>query len=276
MMTSRKGVFAGGDCVLGPASVIESIAQGRQAASAIDRFLGGKGDITETLTSPSEATNWLDEELPAENYASTEHLPVEQRIKNMAEVEQGWDRKTAMAEGQRCLRCYVIACEGEKNLQEANCQFCGACVDSCPTGAIAERTGLYLSRPDRVVTTICPYCGVGCQLNLEIKNEKIIRVFPDMAGPANRGQACVKGKWGLEFVHSPERLTSPLIKKNGKFVESSWDEAIDLIVERMNRYKGEEMALITSAKCTNEDNYVIQKFARAVLGTNNIDHCARL
>jgi formate dehydrogenase major subunit len=128
-----------------------------------------------------------------------------------------------------------------------------------------------------VVATICPYCGVGCQLKLEIKNDKIMRVVPDKKGPANKGQACVKGKFGLDFVNSPERLTAPLIKqKNGEFVEATWGEAYDLITVRLAGYKGNQFAAISSAKCTNEDNYVFQKFTRAVMGTNNIDHCARL
>ena len=164
-----------------------------------------------------------------------------------------------------------------RNHREAGCEFCGACVDVCPVGALMERSVRWTTAPDRTVTTICPYCGVGCQLNLEIKDEKIIRVVPDEKGPANKGQACVKGKFGLDFVNSPERLTSPLIKqKNGEFIEASWGEAFDLITSKLANYKGNKFVAISSAKCTNEDNYVFQKFTRGVMGTNNIDHCARL
>ncbi|MBI4296756.1 MAG: formate dehydrogenase subunit alpha [Chloroflexi bacterium] len=279
MMTSRAGVFSGGDCVSGPASVIEAIAHGRKAAEAIDRFLGGRGDISESLVPPEEATTWLKGDSPDEAYASTAHLPVGTRIKNFNEVEQPWERKTAVAEAQRCLRCYVIAPSANMNtLKEANCQFCGACVDSCPTGALVERSfaAAGMVAPDRVVTTICPYCGVGCQLHLEIKNERIIRVMPDRNGPANQGQLCVKGKFGLDFVHDPARLTTPLIRKNGQLVEASWEEALDLVARTLSKYKGDELGVISSAKCTNEENYIIQRFARAVLGTNNVDHCARL
>ena len=117
---------------------------------------------------------------------------------------------------------------------------------------------------------------MGCQLDVQVKNEKIINVIPNKDNTVNKGQACVKGKFGLDFVHDESRLTAPLIKKNGEFVEATWDEALDLVAKAFAKYKGDQFAAISSAKCTNEDNYVLQKFARAVMGTNNIDHCARL
>ncbi len=276
MQCNREGVFSGGDCISGPASIIEAIAAGRKAAEAIDRYLGGKGDISESLVPAEEATTWLVGQLPEEKLATTSHRYPEIRIKNFDEVEQAWDWDTAVAEAQRCLRCYVITPPDEKVLQEAGCQFSGACVDSCPTGALVERGVCHAGASDRVVTTICPYCGVGCQLKLEIKDEQIIRVLPDPEGPVNRGQACVKGKFGLDFVGDPNRLTTPLIRRDGKLVAATWDEALDLVTSRLANYKRDEVAVFSSAKCTNEDNYIIQKFARAVLGTNNIDHCARL
>jgi predicted molibdopterin-dependent oxidoreductase YjgC len=111
---------------------------------------------------------------------------------------------------------------------------------------------------------------------LEIKGERIIRVIPDENGPANKGQACVKGKFGLDFVSDPTRLTTPLIKKSGEFVEATWEETLDLIATKLASYKSDQFAAISSAKCTNEDNYILQKFTRKVMGTNSIDHCARL
>jgi len=162
-------------------------------------------------------------------------------------------------------------------LEESGCQFCGACVDVCPTGALTEWANKWEGVPETQVVTTCPYCGVGCQLELQIKNDRIIGVNPKADGTVNEGQACVKGKFGIaEYVHHAERLRVPLIKRNGGFEEATWDEALDMVAERMGAYNPHEVAVISSAKCTNEENYVAQKFTRAVLGTNSIDHCARL
>ena len=276
MQTSRRGVFGGGDCVSGPATVIEAIAAGRKAAEAIDRYLGGSGDISEPLVAADEATRFTDSELPPEKLAVFSHLEPEERLKTFDEVEQSVDWDVAVAEAQRCLQCNVIAPPGDKTLKDAECRFCGACVDACPVTALMERSALGVGPADRAVATICPYCGVGCQLLLEIKDERIVRVVPDPKGPANKGQACVKGKFGLDFVGHPSRLTEPLIRKNGEFVEANWGEALDLITSKLRNYKGDQFAAVASAKCTNEDNYVFQKFTRAVMGTNSVDHCARL
>ncbi|MFH1640277.1 MAG: 2Fe-2S iron-sulfur cluster-binding protein [Chloroflexota bacterium] len=165
-----------------------------------------------------------------------------------------------------------------RSLQESGCQFCGACVDVCPTGALMERNRKWLGpTAESEVLTTCPYCGVGCQLKLQLREGKIIEVLPQAENEVNRGQACVKGRFGIqEFVHHSERLTAPLVKRDGKFVESTWDEALELVASRLAGYQADELAVIASAKATNEDNYVAQKLCRAVLGTNNIDHCARL
>ncbi len=164
-----------------------------------------------------------------------------------------------------------------RSLQDSNCQFCGACVDICPTGALMERASKWQGSAEQCVTTTCPYCGVGCQLNIQTKENRIIAVTPVSDNSVNKGQACVKGRFGIaEFVHHPQRLTTPLIRKNGKLVEASWDEALELVTEKLAGYKGDKFAFISSAKCTNEDNYLAQKFTRSVMTTNNIDHCARL
>jgi len=277
LSTSREGVFAGGDCVSGPALVIDAISQGRKAAQSIDRYLGGKGDIEEQLVPAEEAITWLEGASTGGRLATISYLPPQTRIKGLSEVEQGMNWETAVAEAQRCLQCNAIAALNGLALHEVGCEFCGACVDSCPSGALTDLATRGIAKPDHVVTTICPYCGVGCQLKLEVKDERIISSIPTPGGAVNHGQACVKGRFGIaEFVHHPQRLTFPLIRRNGELKEASWDEALELIARKLKNYKADEIGVITSAKCTNEENYVMQKLARAVLGTNNVDHCARL
>ena len=183
----------------------------------------------------------------------------------------------AIAFTQRGSQALVGTAFG-RSLQDSGCQFCGACVDVCPTGALLERTRKWdAPEAEREVVTTCPYCGVGCQLELQLQEDKIIEVRPQQENAVNRGQACVKGRFGIqEFVHHPERLTTPLVKRDGKFVETTWDEALEIVTSKLASYQKDEVAVISSAKATNEDNYVAQKFTRAVLGTNSIDHCARL
>jgi formate dehydrogenase major subunit len=128
----------------------------------------------------------------------------------------------------------------------------------------------------KIVHTICPYCGCGCGIDLIVKDDKIVGAHPFKRHPVNEGKTCIKGSYCYEFVHSEDRLKKPLIKKDGKFVESTWEEALDLIASKLKTYSPDEVGFFSSARCTNEDNYVFQKFARAVIKTNNIDHCARI
>ncbi|MDO8673229.1 MAG: formate dehydrogenase subunit alpha [Dehalococcoidia bacterium] len=173
----------------------------------------------------------------------------------------------------------IIGTPFERPMEQTNCEFCGTCVDFCPTGSLRERALPFAGVAEREVRTVCPYCGVGCGLVLEIKGDQVIRVRGDREKSVNDGQLCVKGKFGAtEFVHHKDRLTTPLIKKDGRFVEASWDEALGLVAGKFKEFREtpHEFAVISSAKCTNEENYVFQKFGRAVMGTNNVDHCARL
>ncbi len=167
-----------------------------------------------------------------------------------------------------------VATFGDKPLMESICRSCGECMVRCPVGAMTPKEAF---RPTQEVKTTCPYCGVGCQMYLGIKDGEVINVRGDNENTPNEGRLCVKGRFGVnEFVHHPERLTTPLIKRNGHFEEASWEEALALVSSKLESYKGDQVAVISSAKATNEDNYVMQKFARAVLETNNVDHCARL
>ncbi|MGA8848213.1 MAG: formate dehydrogenase subunit alpha [Dehalococcoidia bacterium] len=166
-----------------------------------------------------------------------------------------------------------IATFGDKPIIESICKSCGECIARCPTGALVPK---YEKAPAEEIKTICPYCGVGCSLYLGVRDNRIVSVRGAGDGSVNRGSLCVKGRWGYDFINHPERLTTPLIKKNGELKEASWDEALEVVAKELSRYAPHEVGVIASAKCTNEDNYVMQKFARAVLGTNNVDHCARL
>lgn len=182
-----------------------------------------------------------------------------------------------------------ISTFGDKPIAESQCVSCGECVIRCPVGALVSP---YLRRPAQEVKTICPYCSVGCGLFLGIRDNAIVNVRADIDSPVNKGQLCVKGRFGLSFVTSPERLTTPLMRKSkrknnpstppfikggqGGFVEVSWDKAVAFIAEKLKTYKAGEFALIASTKCTNEDNYIAQKFARVVMGSNNIDTSVRM
>ncbi|RPI82248.1 MAG: hypothetical protein EHM41_18795 [Chloroflexi bacterium] len=130
------------------------------------------------------------------------------------------------------------------------------------------------------VLTTCPYCGTGCALHLQVLDDQLVGVLPAKEHVIAQGGLCIKGWNAHAFVNHKDRLKTPLIKKNGIFMEATWDEALDLIASRLAAIKAESgpdsVAVLSSAKCTNEENYLLQKFTRAVIGTNNVDHCARL
>lgn len=135
---------------------------------------------------------------------------------------------------------------------------------------------------ERIVHSTCPYCGVGCQIDLHIKDDLIFRIEGRFDNQVNYGNLCVKGRFGYDYVHAPDRLTQPLIRasRDEELHPTSWEEALDTVATHLteirNQYGPDSIAILTSAKCTNEENYLLQKFTRAVIGTNNVDHCARL
>lgn len=165
-------------------------------------------------------------------------------------------------------------------LEQSECTFCGSCVAVCPTGALMEREKTYRGTTTTAIPTICTFCGCGCSIRLEVKDNRIVRVRPGKDSPVNRGALCVRGSYGYDFVHSPERLTAPLMRADGDFVETSWEQALDLVAFHLGRIKEAHgpgsLAVLGSSKCTNEENYLLQRFARSVLGTNNIDNGSRL
>jgi formate dehydrogenase major subunit len=169
---------------------------------------------------------------------------------------------------------YRVTSTGESNsLLDTTCVSCGLCVASCPVGALVSKNSL---RPEREVKTICPYCGVGCGIYLGVRGGVVVDARGDFENPSNKGNTCVKGRFGHDFINHPDRLRAPLIRRNGKFVEASWDEALDLVASKFSEHIGDRFAALSSARCTTEENYLFQKFVRGVMGTNNVDHCARL
>jgi formate dehydrogenase alpha subunit len=167
-------------------------------------------------------------------------------------------------------------------LHESSCELCGLCISTCPTGALWERgaKGQGRAKDLEVVRTTCTYCGVGCRLDLNVNPEtnRIVRVTGETGCVPNDGNTCVKGRFGFNFVHSPDRLTKPLIKENGAFREASWEEALALVGRRLGEIRDrcgpDGIAFLSSSRCTNEENYLMQKMARAAGRTNNIDQCA--
>jgi len=162
---------------------------------------------------------------------------------------------------------------GRRPIVESRCESCGECVVRCPVGALAPKKAV---PPTREVKTTCPYCGTGCGIYLGVRGDRVVSARGDVGSPVNHGRLCVKGRFGHDFLHHPDRLTKPLVRKKGSLVETTWDEALDLVAERLSAYRGDSFMAMASARVTNEENYVIQKFARQVMQTNNVDHCARL
>lgn len=176
----------------------------------------------------------------------------------------------------------IVSTPLDEGLINSTCVSCGNCVSVCPTGALTPKKypeKRYRPWEVKNVLTTCSYCGVGCQIEFSVKDNVIVGAQPKFEEP-NDGLLCVKGKFGYHFVNHKDRLKNPLIKRDGEFQEATWDEAYDYIVENIKStketYGSDSFAGLTSARTTNEDNYIFQKFYRAVIGTNNVDHCARL
>ncbi len=167
----------------------------------------------------------------------------------------------------------------DRPIVDSVCESCGQCEAKCPVGAITVKN---YQEPTRRVKTVCSYCGVGCGLLLQVRGSKVVGAEGDHESPVSHGSLCVKGRFGTDFINHSERLTKPLVRKDGQLVESTWEEALEIVSSRLAGYAqpggdgSAPFATLASAKCTNEENYLLQKFTRAVMGTNNIDHCARV
>ncbi len=355
-----EGVFAGGDAVSGPRSVIQAVVAARRAADNIHayvmgtakeeadsrfNFTRGKGFDDVDLKNFDGVKVKLREKMPTR--------PPEICSQDFDEVKLGFSEKMARHEAERCLSCGCTAydrcnlkdlsieynlninktgmgttpvyakdsshpaiivdknkcifcgrcersCEydalelGAETFDDKgrpvglflrfkdNCVSCGKCVDNCSTGALnkkAQTIPLH-SEPVKEVRSTCPYCGAGCQIILRVKGATIIEVTADPEQAPNYGALCVKGRFGHDFIQHKDRLTKPLIRKNGMLVETSWDEALDYTAKKLfdlkAMYGPDSIAGFSCARATNEENFLMQKFMRTSIGTNNIDHCARL
>ena len=165
-------------------------------------------------------------------------------------------------------------------LRESSCVACGACVDSCPSGALEDKSILELGAAEKWTRTTCSYCGVGCEMMVGTHGNRIVQIKPALDAPVSKGHLCVKGRYAFDFVHAPDRITQPMIRKNGEWKNVRWQDAIGFTADNLARivtkYGADSVGVLGSARATNEDNYLAQKFARVVLGTNNVDCCARV
>jgi formate dehydrogenase major subunit len=173
-----------------------------------------------------------------------------------------------------------IVSDSGTTLRESSCVSCGGCVDVCPAGALEDKTIIERGQPTGWTRTTCPYCGVGCEMEVGTRENRIVSIRPLRGAPVNAGHLCVKGRYAFDFVSAADRITEPLVRTSDGWQPISWDAAIDFTAELLGRllhkYGPDSIGILGSARGTNEENYLAQKFARVVLGTNNVDCCARV
>jgi len=359
--TNIDGVFAGGDAVTGPKSVIQAVVSARRAATNIHAYV--MGEDKEPAESRFNFTRGKTfDEVDLKNFEGIREKlrekmperPPETAVQDFDEVKLGYNEKMARREADRCLSCgctafercdlkrHDIACDvninktgmGTKPLYKVdhshpsitvdpnkcifcfrcvryceydalevrakkvvgegypfgveiefkdNCVSCGKCVEHCSTGALNKKNRIVPIQSEEVtaVKSTCPYCGTGCQIEIKVKGNTVMEIGANPDQGPNYGDLCVKGRFGHNFIQHPDRLKTPLIRrqKSGSLEPASWAEALDYIAIRFRKIledKGPDaIAGLSSARCTNEENYAFQKFFRAGIGTNNIDHCAR-
>jgi formate dehydrogenase major subunit len=359
--TSMEGVFAGGDCTSGPATVVEAVAAGKRAATSIIQYLNGQPILPPKK--PYNCSKGELQDIDIEDYSDVQRVPrgempvldLKTGKGNFAEIELGFTENMARRESERCLACgcqdvfdcklrelateyavddtkyggrrhhlrirenehpYIVRdpnkcilcgrcvriCNEVEGLSalgffnrgfdtlvgpaldmplcETACDSCGQCVSTCPTGALTPRAQLPKQGPWELETvpTTCPYCGIGCNLELNVLGDKIVTVTSPIGSPVNNGNLCEKGQFYPMALHNLKRLRTPLVKRDGKLVEVSWEEAVALAGKGLKQIRdkigGDGLAVLSSPKLTNEEDYLVQKLARVALRTNNIGSLA--
>lgn len=173
-----------------------------------------------------------------------------------------------------------IVPDSRTTLLESSCVSCGACVDTCPSGALEDKSLLAHKKPTNWTRTTCSYCGTGCEMSVGTNQNQIVSIKPLLEAPVSHGHLCVKGRYAFDFVHAADRITDPMIRKGNDWQAVTWEEAISFTASRLRsileEHGSESIGILGSARGTNEEAYVAQKFARLVIGTNNVDCCARV
>ncbi|MDF2462166.1 MAG: 2Fe-2S iron-sulfur cluster binding domain protein [Ramlibacter sp.] len=278
----------------------------RAQKAVLELLLAAAGD-TRKLKHDSELGAWADRLQVVSRYAARAEAPAVDRSHAAMTVDL-----SACIQCTRCVRACrteqvndVIGMAGRGSrstvvfdqgdlMGDSTCVGCGECVQACPTGALAPANGSYARPAQKTVDSVCPYCGVGCQVTYHVENERIVRV-DGRDGSANESRLCVKGRFGYDYIHHPGRLTVPLVRKQNVpkdpcrvsvgdwrelFREASWDEALELAANGLSRIRDRHgpaaLAGFGSAKGTNEEAYLFQKLVRTGFGSNNVDHCTRL
>ena len=296
----------------GPAKVMASchtpVMPGYYIYPSTDRIRRLRKNILELVLSEYPAERLMPEAgmLPTEfqSVVATSGSTAVRYPRKISEYEKDRSRPYVWSDFTECIKCYrcVRACDElqtervlwihgradrsriikdfDRSFIESTCVSCGACVQTCPTNALSDRYSVKTLAADKTVRTTCTYCGVGCNLDVKVIDGVVrgIQGSPDTV--TNRGHTCLKGRYAFEFYNHPDRLRSPIVRKNGILKEVSWDEAYEFTAKRFreirDKYGPDALAGISSARCTNEENYLMQKFFRIVIGTNNIDGCARV
>lgn len=292
---------------------VEIAGQPHPVTACNSKAVSGMNILTETpslLTYRKSMLELLAENYPADAVKTTEQNELNYWLQHFGIVPQGARSRAAddsnpyihvdMSQCIRCFRCVRICNEvqgqfvwnirnrgqatsiiaGLGTLGESSCVSCGACVDTCPTEALLDKKKLEVGEPTTWTRTVCPYCGTGCELFAGTRDGQLIAIKPAIDGAVNKGHLCSKGRYAFDFVHAQDRILRPMIRQNRTWQEVSWDDAIAAaaraLEDAVRSHGTDSVAVLGSARASNEEAYLAQKFARVVLGTNNVDCCARV